>query len=706
MKYPTFAKSGYKTAKIPFLSGGLNLRESLDSVLDNQLTDCVNMYAADSFLKTRPGIGAAKLYTDVLSNTDYSDIKLTAHDIYKTVTDQNLGTSEVCRLVSAVSKSQNIIHLFLVGKNIFKKLPSLPHTGQSFFVVSEKDVLYLFSDDYKIYSLSDTDTAWADCYSKIYIPTVAVDCVVEGINYNGVLNESYNLLADKYHILYNSKNPNHQPIDQSNLHQMVYYNTVTHDDITSFAGCTVQAEFTDSFGKKTNHSVTLGADGTGKETTSSDGLYMFADANYIVFYTDPEYFNVANKKVSDPDLKNDLKITFPIKRTDKEKNKVFKANINTWFGGGTQSSGGSRLFLGANSNEPNLVHWSDLNNPLYFPENNYFYVGDSSQKVTAFGKQSDMLVIFKENETYFTRYTQNSKITADDVLTGNVTDILSQSVYFPLTLIHSAIGCDNQNTVQLCRNRLVWVSGGEVYTLCSYNMYSENNIYPVGQMISRKLRGDNNLPNAVSCDFEGRYLIFLGQNAYVMDYESYGYQNVSSYTQSQDSNLKIPWHYFLFSGWENSIIFTVGNSLNILGTTPGGLVTANINESYKTDSVVTKTHTGQYQITEQPIFCSFKTKLFGLSAPEKLKDITSITLTLGNTTPKTLTAKFITDTKTNTCIINHTKPAVDTFSSEFIWVKTVNVFSKSVLRFGLELSCNGQMAVQGINVNYKILGGA
>lgn len=60
---------------------------------------------------------------------------------------------------------------------------------------------------------------------------------------------------------------------------------------------------------------------------------------------------------------------------------------------------GTRLFLGSNTEETNknLVVWSDPDNPLYFPENNYFSVGENSSAVTGFGRQADMLVIFKEN---------------------------------------------------------------------------------------------------------------------------------------------------------------------------------------------------------------------------------------------------------------------------------------------------------------------
>ena len=103
------------------------------------------------------------------------------------------------------------------------------------------------------------------------------------------------------------------------------------------------------------------------------------------------------------------------------------------------------------------MHWSDLNNPLYFPENNFSTVGDGSQKITAFGKQNDMLIIFKEHEIYYTNYASNN-FTAEEVMSGAIIDVASSSATFPLTQIHSLIGCDCPNTIRLCANRLVWAT--------------------------------------------------------------------------------------------------------------------------------------------------------------------------------------------------------------------------------------------------------
>ena len=54
MKYPMINRQPRREVNVPALSGGLNLRDSLSGVRDNQMTDCVNMWYKDGMLRTRP----------------------------------------------------------------------------------------------------------------------------------------------------------------------------------------------------------------------------------------------------------------------------------------------------------------------------------------------------------------------------------------------------------------------------------------------------------------------------------------------------------------------------------------------------------------------------------------------------------------------------------------------------------------------------
>ena len=73
MKYPMINRQPRREVNVPQLSGGLNLRDSLSGIRDNQMTDCVNMWYKEGMLRTRPGfvtndcmqVTTTRVYEDV-----------------------------------------------------------------------------------------------------------------------------------------------------------------------------------------------------------------------------------------------------------------------------------------------------------------------------------------------------------------------------------------------------------------------------------------------------------------------------------------------------------------------------------------------------------------------------------------------------------------------------------------------------------------
>lgn len=72
--------------------------------------------------------------------------------------------------------------------------------------------------------------------------------------------------------------------------------------------------------------------------------------------------------------------------------------------------------MSGNPESPNLIYWSEADNPLYFPESNSALVGDAGSAVTAFGQQNDSLVIFKENEIYYAEYEAGRAVQLSDLI--------------------------------------------------------------------------------------------------------------------------------------------------------------------------------------------------------------------------------------------------------------------------------------------------
>ena len=728
MKFPKINKQPSRSVTVPKLSGGINMRDAVTMVQDNQLTDSKNMWYKDNILKTRPG---AK-YLGALSYDGYNPTINSGHP--ETYSQKENATKVIngalCQLMSRRTDFKHLIEtggnlydsvtriqFFWVGKgssSIISELP--PITSDNYvcyknsFVIQDKKELYCFCETENggdIFKLSDGDSAWVKVEENgIYAPIVYTHCKVSNDKYfYGTAFEGFNLLGNRYRLIYSTVNPNVEPIDNINRHEMSYsLPEIDYPDKSKFVGEKIIAVITDKDGIKTTHTVTLDSSGYGYENSlQSDGLLMEANLRGILFYHDTQRLEIHMISINDVYIEDNMEITAPCPNSSENLKKVFAMQKNIWFGGDAAGiSGGTRLFLGGNTEEKekSLVLWSGLNNPLYFPENCYAYVGNSNQAVTAFGRQNDTLVIFKERETFYTQYTRNSDITASDLINQNVVDYTASSVYFPIIQLHSAIGCDCPDTVELCRNRLVWAcTDGSVYTLITENQYSERNIYCLSDMIKRRLKNENALEYARSCDWNGHYLLFVGSHVYVMNYESYGYAYASSYNKTDDAQVMIPWWYWEmpFSGSVNAA-FVSGNSPTFVF---GGIY------DYDEDINIYIFDEGILTDVGGNIPSMFLTKIFDFGMPHYYKNVPLINMAFGNNGGEPISVSFVTEQgeeQGETVTLSESNK--DEYSPEYVHNRQLRPCVRLINRIGVKAECEGAMSVDSISLDYRALGGA
>ncbi|MBQ8741092.1 MAG: hypothetical protein IJY79_06040, partial [Clostridia bacterium] len=402
--------------------------------------------------------------------------------------------------------------------------------------------------------------------------------------------------------------------------------------------------------------------------------------------------------------------------------KVYCMTRSTWFGGAANGiNGGSRLFLCGNTEEKekNLIMWSGVNNPLYFNENCYAYVGDKSQAVTAFGQQGENLIIFKESSTYYSYYATNSEIDAEALINQSVVDYEVNSEYFPIVQLNNTIGCNCPDTVQLCRNRLVWTDNdGTVYVLLTKNEYSERNIYIVSSMIEQKLSKEiaAELKTAVACDFDGHYVLIVGNHAYVMDYNSYGYQYIHSYSKSEDGNAMIPWYYWEFPKnadfsvrrycpFGNFIIaLECDTTLNAFSIISSALNAKNFsgNDNYL---VVVDRYENEISNKTEKIRCRLQTKLFDMRAPHHSKNIEKVVVGFGNNGGDEITVGLVSNVGTETESVVLASGDTDESDAAYISVKSFYPCARSVRSLGVSLECQGLLTVDSLSLQYRLLGG-
>ena len=714
-------KQPRREVNVPQLSGGLNLRDSLTGVRDNQMTDCVNMWYKDGMLRTRPRLSEANSLTEI---SDHIEKTKVFNDITK---DDAVLVSYCAKTFSGGVNFnfywQSKSNLTSAGR--FSEYYYEPDEDVEYFVVENNGSLYCYTGKYKIFKcdFKSGSIEWKEIdSSEFYIPTVMVHCQRTGwSDFEGVQFEGYNLIGNRYKMVYSAYNE----ADSDTSHPMRYalmqelptsgeitidittYNSAEDDVITVSHKIAYDKAKYDAFSKG---DILIESFAEGKEP--EDGLYMFVKYNYVGFLFESEftYANGIANIVSEQEKlryacsEDNIVITAPYIANENDYKKVFCMTQNVWFGGFANGINvGSRLFLCGNTkdSEKSLVVWSTLNNPLYFNENNYVYLGNKSTPVTAFGKQGENLIIFKPSETYYSYYEQNTNIDADDLINQSVVDYEANSVIFPMIQLNSNIGCDCPETVQLCRNRLVWLnSDGKVYTLVSANQYSEMTIYPVSDMIESKIKATykiEQLKTATSHDFEGHYVLMIGNDAYVMDYNSYGYTHVYSYSKTEDANSLIPWYYWKFSVEGEKIKFyglkdfifsfyklSYGDSLTFCILSSSG-----ISEDFYKEKIVS----------------SFQSKLFDFSAAGYLKNIDRVSIAFGNNGGEPINVGFVTDKGSESDVVTLGGSYTDERDSAFVTVKNFYVSARAVRTFGVKIESEGPLIVDGLSLQYRLLGG-
>lgn len=769
------------TLTIPELSGGINLRDGISLVKDNQLTDCKNVWYKDGGLRTRPRV----LSGDDIGNTTraYGKAWVNKAIVYKNIKfiedsefdiqsgDKEGGTSYLVAyndvIYDGVGNPHVQIGLDFINENdprqkhfvdslLFQDENGVPDEYQynpSFFLFQHNGDLYLFlsrtnvdatKKDYRIYKFSydKTSKKWNKTEIKeedAYAPLVATNGK-PGLNngFIGSMINGYNLLGCRYKMEFSTHYETTAETDNSEGAWGLMNYTLLHsvEDCDNYR--TVSATYVDINGNQFTHTVNATNDTEINyeihEEQPKDGLTMAVSGRILRFY---EYGTTNIAKVYNKDfVKNNMTVTAPCPNSNENKNKVFNMTRAEWFGGTAEGIyGGTRLFLGGNTTEGEqaLVVWSDLNNPLYFSENNYTYVGDKSQAVTTFGRQSDRLFIFKERELFATYYVLDASVTSEDIINQSVVDLSVQIAKFPMVQVHGYIGCDCPDTVQLCRNRLVWAnSNGKVYTLVSQSQYNEHSIYEVSEMIERKLKQETNLKNAHSADYNGYYMLVVDDKAYVMDYNSYGYTHITSYLKSEDANINVPWYYWELPikpdavGVAGDFLFfpylTKAGEYDVSQTEKGYFFSNNIlymDGSYGKDEVkILVNNTGNpenyadmndWELTQtlENIHTVVQTKLFDFGQPSVLKSVPSVHFSFEYNNGEPITVRFISETQTaDEHSVTLNGASAEQYSPECMQSCRLFPYTKGTVRFGARIECDGELMIDSLSLQYKVLGGA
>lgn len=246
----------------------------------------------------------------------------------------------------------------------------------------------------------------------------------------------------------------------------------------------------------------------------TEGYTVDLAAGTVTFATEPKYH--------DPYVANTVKITFT-KANEVAYNSVMDCPYAAAFGGDQNVC----VVVGGCPAQPNAYFWSgnhSVMDPGYFPFEQYNFAGDTEEPITGFGKQQNLLVIFKERSLGRAEFGTVEMASGRVMLTMNY------------TRINDRIGCDLPWSIQLVENNLVFCNTENgVYLLKDSSSAYENNV----ESISRNVNGTSTRAGLLkdtrtagvdatcSYDDDNHYWLCANGHVYVWDYQLSSYKEPS-----------------------------------------------------------------------------------------------------------------------------------------------------------------------------------
>ena len=218
----------------------------------------------------------------------------------------------------------------------------------------------------------------------------------------------------------------------------------------------------------------------------------------VTFATEPTHHN--------PVRVNTVRITYT-KQNEDAYNSIMDCPYAIVYGGNQNLC----VVVGGCTAQPNAYFWCGnhiVMDPGYFPITQYNLAGATEEKITGFGKQQNMLVIFKE------RSVGRSAMSTQEMANGRV--LLTMDY----VNINSEVGCDLPWSIRLVENNLVFANTRQgVHRINDSSSAYENNIVSISRKVDNSL-----LPllrkaeGVTSFDDGSRYWLVADGEVYAWDY--------------------------------------------------------------------------------------------------------------------------------------------------------------------------------------------
>ena len=287
---------------------------------------------------------------------------------------------------------------------------------------------------------------------------------------------------------------------------------------------------------------------------------------------------------------------------NESKDYVNHCTIITTFG---YNGNNNRIFITGNKDYPNVDWFSEVDDPTYFPANNYTRVGFEPIRNYLRLNDGTLALQKKVSDTDATIYYRKSMIYG------------GQEV-FPIASGVKSVGCISKYANANLLNDPLTLTELGIYSIVG-SEYEEKFAEERGYFVKTKLLEEDNLENSMAIVHGNKYYLAINNNVYIAD------SRYASRIQDSNSNFQYEWYY-----WENipvRIWFTYNNELYFC-TEDGDICKFDNKSCY------------DYNI---PLYQSFDTAFLDLGSITEAKTIKRVTVISRPYEENEFTLSYLTD---------------------------------------------------------------
>lgn len=170
-----------------------------------------------------------------------------------------------------------------------------------------------------------------------------------------------------------------------------------------------------------------------------------------------------------------------------------------------QYGNGMYHFFTGNSNEPNKDWQSELNNPTYFPSDNYSIYG-TEDEILGYGQYGEYVAIFKKGGN------------DNNIYIKSVQDIDGLGVTFPTSVgVGGAIGGVSSHTIKNLNGETLYLTREGIYALTSLSTTNMKITRNRSFFVDGRLLKEENLENAIATVWKNKYVLCINSHCYILD---------------------------------------------------------------------------------------------------------------------------------------------------------------------------------------------